>query len=274
MSKKMLIILPTAVLSLFLCISPSFRYFFCSFPCSFIQHLPAVVRIRSFCLALKYDEQWKCNCSISLFSLLLLLLMLLLLLLLLLQLFGAVLLLLRLLFAFWSTTGLPSLMTLMSFIFISSCCCLFALLAWFAVDDVHHTLKVLRLSYFSRVSVFISLSHWVFRQAQKTFLCGCHAAVDSASALSTLLLLCHNFFVVKYASASSVPSFTFPFRFKLVKDSRELGSKLRVGPKNFRRLTTLAIDSTWEGSHSAFAVMSRRFALTVKLDGLSELSMN
>lgn len=207
MSKKMLIIRSTAVLSLFLCISPSFRYFFCSFPCSFLQHLPAVVRIRSFCLALKYDEQWKCNCSISLFSLLLLLLMLLLLLLL--QFFGAVL-LLRLLFAFWSTTGLPSLMTLMSFIFISSCCCLFALLAWFAVDDVHHTLKVLRLSYFARVSVFTSLSHWVFRQAQKTFLCGCHAAVDSASALSTLLLLCHNFVVVKYASASSVPSLPLP----------------------------------------------------------------
>lgn len=78
------------------------------------------------------------------------------------------------------------------------------------------------------------------------------------------------------------PPFPFPFRFKLVKDSRELGSKLRVGPKNFRRLTTLAIDSTWEASHLLpppsppllLAVMSRRFALTVKLDGLSELSMN
>lgn len=202
----------------------------------------------------------------------------LLLLLLLLQLFGTVLLLLRLLFAFWSTTGLPSLMTLMSFIFISSCCCLFALLAWFAVDDVHHTLKVLRLSYFSRASVFTSLFLiGFFGRLRKLF----YAVVmppSTAPAPCQLYFCCVIIFLLLTTPLlhQSPPS---PFRFKLVKDSRELGSKLRVGPKNFRRLTTLAIDSTWEGSHFIpppllLAVMSRRSALTVKLDGLSELSTN
>lgn len=69
---------------------------------------------------------------------------------------------------------------------------------------MHHTLKVLRLSFFSLASLSPYLSHSVFRQAQKTF----YAVVmppSTASALSTLLLLCHNFFVVNYASASSTP---------------------------------------------------------------------
>lgn len=108
----------------------------------------AVLRIRSFCLTVKCDEQWKCNCYISLFSLLLLLLL-----------FP---LLSRLLFAFggchlwWRWWVLYSYLEGQQFVF-----CLFVLLTWFAVDDVHHARKV-----------SASLSSLIFRcfgQAQEIF---------------------------------------------------------------------------------------------------------
>lgn len=115
-------------------------------------------------------------------------------------------------------------MTLMSFIFISSCpaVCVVCLLCSLDLPLMTCIIleKFLRCLLLLSPPAFLSLSLSsldVFGQAQETFLCACHAAI-AQWALSTLLLLCHNFIL------SSTP----PPPAHLVKDRQKLGSKLSV----------------------------------------------
>lgn len=153
---------------------------------------------------------------------------------------------------------MPSLMTLMSFIFISSCpaVCVVCLLCSLDLPLMTCIIleKFLRFLLLLSPPALLSLSSLdVFGQAQETFLCACHAAI-AQWALSTLLLLCHNFIL------SSTPPPLAPYPAHLVKDRQKLGSKLSVArsvwadkqqkKKNFRHLTTLAIDTTL-GDHAS-----------------------